>query len=217
MLSPGIAGPQPMGTVLCGAPSRPGTGVVSSRRLADLERSERLLMIARTVVRSTLVVVLIFACSFVIPVVNVGETWALVRLVTGGVVFAGLLFWQMRRVFRADLPELRAIQGLAVAVPVFLCLFAAVYLALAAASPHAFSEPLDLSGALYLVVTIFSTVGFGDITPESGTARIIVGLQMLIDLVLLGGLVRLLLGAARAGLSRPAAPSGNASGDQGGT
>ena len=62
-------------------------------------------------------------------------------------------------------------------------------------------EPLDHTGALYFAITIFSTVGFGDITPKTDLARIVASVQMLLDLVLLGTLVRLLVTAARSGLS----------------
>ena len=78
--------------------------------------------------------------------------------------------------------------------------FAIVYLSLSQASATHFSEPLDHTGALYLVVTIFSTVGFGDITPESNGARIVVSVQMLLDLVVIGAVVKLLLNAAKSGL-----------------
>jgi hypothetical protein len=47
-----------------------------------------------------------------------------------------------------------------------LITFAAVYLSLSESSDTHFSEPLNHTGALYLVITVFSTVGFGDITPE---------------------------------------------------
>ena len=78
--------------------------------------------------------------------------------------------------------------------------FAVVYLSLSLGSTAHFSEPLDHTGALYLVVTVFSTVGFGDITPESDLARILVSIQMLLDLVVIGLVVRLLTTAAKSGL-----------------
>ena len=78
--------------------------------------------------------------------------------------------------------------------------FAIVYLSLSQSSATHFSEPLDHTGALYLVITVFSTVGFGDITPESDGARIVVSIQMLLDLVVLGAVVRLLVNVAKSGL-----------------
>jgi hypothetical protein len=117
-------------------------------------------------------------------------------------VLVAVLAWLVRRIVSADLPELRAIEGLAIVFPVFLCVFAAVYFALSTASPASFSEPLSHTGALYFTITVFSTVGFGDITPVDDVARVVVGVEMLLGLGLLGGLVRLLLEAAKVGLSR---------------
>ena len=63
-----------------------------------------------------------------------------------------------------------------------------------------FSEPLNHTGGLYLTITVFSTVGFGDITPETDLARVVVSVQMLLDLVVIGAVVRLLLNAAKTGM-----------------
>jgi len=125
----------------------------------------------------------------------------------GGIVaFAAVLAWQLRRVTRAEFPVLRAVHALAVTIPFFLVVFAAVYLALAQGSDAHFSEPLGHTGALYLAITIFSTVGFGDITPESELARIVVSIQMLLDLVVIGVVVRLLSTAAKTGSRKARAP-----------
>ena len=60
-----------------------------------------------------------------------------------------------------------------------------------------FTQPLDHTRSLYFTVSIFSTVGFGDITPRTDPARIVVSAQMLLDLVLIGAVVRLIFNAAR--------------------
>ncbi len=49
---------------------------------------------------------------------------------------------------------------------------------MSANDPATFSEPLTKSGSLYFTVTVFSTVGFGDITPVTDTARLIVSVQI---------------------------------------
>lgn len=51
-------------------------------------------------------------------------------------------------------------------------------------------------------MTVFSTVGFGDITAKSETARVVLIVQMLADLGLLGVGARVLLGAVRRGRQR---------------
>ena len=48
-------------------------------------------------------------------------------------------------------------------------------------------------------MTVFSTVGFGDIVPRSEAARVVLMVQMLGDLALLGAGARILLGAVRRG------------------
>ena len=62
-----------------------------------------------------------------------------------------------------------------------------------------FTEDLSRTDALYLTVTIFSTVGFGDISPKLASARVVVSAQMILDLVLLGLGVRILLNAVQRG------------------
>ena len=42
-------------------------------------------------------------------------------------------------------------------------------------------------------------MGFGDITPTSQLTRIVVSAQMLLDLVVIGAVVRLLLNAVKTG------------------
>ena len=56
---------------------------------------------------------------------------------------------------------------------------------------------LTKTDSLYFTVTVFATVGFGDITATSQAARLIVTVQMILDLIILGLGIRLLLGAAR--------------------
>ncbi len=67
----------------------------------------------------------------------------------------------------------------------FLVLFSGVYLALSH-NTSAFTQSLDHTRALYFTISVFSTVGFGDITPRTDTARLIVSAQMLLDLVVIG-------------------------------
>jgi hypothetical protein len=44
---------------------------------------------------------------------------------------------------------------------------------------------------------VFSTVGFGDITPRTDPARLVVSTQMLLDLAIIGVVVRMIFTAAR--------------------
>ena len=128
------------------------------------------------------------------------------RLVVGIAILAAVLTWQLRRVVQADLPGLRAIRALGLIIPLFLATFAGLYLSLSQAATTNFSEPLNHTGALYLAITVFSTVGFGDITPESDLARAVTSIQMLLDLIVIGAVVRLLATAAKTGQTRTGPP-----------
>jgi hypothetical protein len=130
---------------------------------------------------------------------GVGTLW---RLGVGIALFVAILARQARRIVGAELPELRAVEALGVIVALFLVVFATVYLSMSNASAATFSEQLNHTRAMYFAVTVFSTVGFGDITPKTDMARIIVSIQMLLDLVIIGAVVRMLLNAAQAGLAR---------------
>ena len=80
-------------------------------------------------------------------------------------------------------------------------MFARIYLTLSTLASHAFSIDLDRTRALYFTITVFSTVGFGDISPQTNYARLFVSVQMLLDLVVLGVVVRVLFGAAQRGVA----------------
>ena len=97
---------------------------------------------------------------------------------------------------------LRAIEALAVLVPVYLLIFARIYVANSQNDPAGFSSPLDHVTALYFTVTVFATVGFGDIVALTDSMKLLVTAQMLLNLVVLGLGIRLLTSAARRGIAR---------------
>jgi len=94
-------------------------------------------------------------------------------------------------------PGLRAVEALAISVPYFLLLFASTYYVLANDSASSFAGPLTRTDALYFAVTVFSTVGFGDITARSQMARLVVTGQMIADLVILGLGIKIIVGAVK--------------------
>ncbi len=179
---------------------------MSSRPWSELDQRSRRREVVSTSVAMAVTWALLLGIYYVIPFTDRASGGPLVRLVLGLAAFVAVILWQLRRVLDADVPGLRAVRALGAIIPLFLLVFAAVYLSLSEASTTNFSEPLDHTGALYLVVTVFTTVGFGDITPESDAARLILSAQMLLDLVVIGALVRLLTTAAKAGRGDVGAP-----------
>jgi voltage-gated potassium channel len=87
------------------------------------------------------------------------------------------------------------IQAVATGLPTLLLLFAATYVLIARDDPDSFSEMFNRTGALSFTLTVFATVGFGDIAPRSDVARILTMLQMIMDLVAIGLIAKILLGA----------------------
>jgi hypothetical protein len=90
----------------------------------------------------------------------------------------------------------RATRAAAVVIPLFIVVFAWIYLSMSHSNPTAFGEAFSRTQGLYFTVTLLSTVGFGDITPKTDPARAVVTVQMLLDLVVIALVAKLLLGAA---------------------
>ncbi|HEY6746938.1 MAG TPA: potassium channel family protein [Mycobacteriales bacterium] len=125
------------------------------------------------------------------------EATVAVQLVVWLLVLFGVIGAQILAVSRSPYPNLRAVQAAAVSLPLFLLLFAGSYYVTGQIDAGNFSQPLTRIDALYFTVTVFTTVGFGDVVANSEGARVIVTLQMLADLVLIGLFAKVLLGTAR--------------------
>ncbi len=173
-----------------------------ARRLSDLNPAHRRWALLRTGAIVALCWIVLIGLYYSVPAGRDTATNAFPRLAVSLMLFAAVLAWQTSRIVDAELPELRAVQALGAIIPLFLVVFSTIYLSLSHTSASNFSEGLDHTRALYFTVTVFSTVGFGDITPRTDPARIMVSVQMLLDLVILGVVVRLLLNAAKTGLAR---------------
>lgn len=102
----------------------------------------------------------------------------LVLLGLGLVLLVLLLVWQVRSVVRSPYPVLRALEAFVTATVLFVILFAGGYAALSETAPGSFTEPVGRIDALYFTMTVLATVGFGDIAPVTGTARLVVTVQM---------------------------------------
>jgi len=157
---------------------------------------------ARTLVHSAVVAVLIMVAYCVLPFSGVVTTATAVSLLIGLALVLVLLVWNVRSIVVSPQPRVRAAAALTTTVPLFLAVFAAAYYAMSSQASASFSEPLTRVSSAYFTITVFSTVGFGDITPVSDSARIATSVQMIGDVVLVGIGARIILGAARRGVSR---------------
>jgi voltage-gated potassium channel len=175
-------------------------------RLGDLDpaaRKRALFQCGATIVLSW---VLVIGAFIILPIGHESGSRAFLRLGLDVALVGAVFAWQIRRISLAELPELRAVEALGIVVVVFLVLFSGIYLAMSHESAGTFTQSLDHVRALYFTVTIFSTVGFGDITPRTDSARIVVSIQMLLDFVIIGAAVRLIFNAARSRVAPAAGP-----------
>jgi hypothetical protein len=152
--------------------------------------------------RVTLTVAVLFAAYFLLPAGRADEGSPVLWLVLQLGVFAAVVGAQVPAIIRSRHPILRAIEALAVLVPLYLLIFARIYLVNSLDDPSGFSRSLDHVSALYFTVTVFATVGFGDIVAKSDAMLLLVTAQMLLNLVVLGLGIRLLTSAARRGIAR---------------
>lgn len=159
-------------------------------------------LILRAMLRSLLIATVLVVLYYLLPLDRGWDLDTAVRLLVGLVVFGGLIAWQLRSIVGSRYPALRAVEALALIAPLFLLLFASTYFLMERASAASFTQPLSRTDALYFTVTVFTTVGFGDITAKSETARVLVMVQMVADLAVLGAGLKVLLEAVRRGQQR---------------
>lgn len=152
----------------------------------------------RALATATLLVVL----YYVLPMDRAFDTYTLLILILGLAVFITMLIWRIRSISHSEYPGLRAIETLVTVVPLYVLAFATTYFLAERADSTYFSEPLDRTRALYFSMTVFSTVGFGDITAKADVSQLVVTVQMLLDLILLGFGVRVFLTAVDLGKQR---------------
>jgi voltage-gated potassium channel len=155
--------------------------------------------ITKTVLRATASVAALVALYYVLPLDHSSTAIAVTMLLVGLVGFVALVVFQVRVIIRSDFPVLRATEALGTSIPFFLLLFSSTYVVLAGISTTNFGEHLSHTNGLYFTVTVFSTVGFGDITAKTPLARLIVTGQMIADLIILGLGIKVIVGAVRRG------------------
>ena len=157
--------------------------------------------------RALATAVVLVALYYLLPLDHVKDVP--LTLACGVVILLAVSAWQLRAIVRAKQPAVRAVVALASTVPLFVLLFASVYFVMAGASPANFGpHQLTRTDALYFTVTVFSTVGFGDITPVSQGARLVVTAQMILDLLVLGLGIRVFVGAVQLGRRQAPAATG---------
>ncbi len=167
------------------------------------DRAQRRRVLRRGLIRSLTSVVFLVALYYVSPLDRLKDVPVWISLSVALLILIGVIILQVREVTRNRFPGLYAVEALAITAPLFLILFASAYLVLAQSDPAGFSTPqLTRTDTLYFTLTVFSTVGFGDITATSQSTRVLVMAQMILDLVVLGLGVQVYRGAVDVGRKR---------------
>jgi voltage-gated potassium channel len=155
-----------------------------------------------TVLRVLASAAIVVTAYYLLPFDRAASWGAITLLVAGLLALIVLIGFQVRAIVRSRYPNLRAIEALATSLPLFLLLFAGTYYVMARLSPGSFGGHLSRTDAMYFTVTVFTTVGFGDISAKTETARLVVTGQMISDLLVLGLGIRIILGAVSRGQHR---------------
>lgn len=155
---------------------------------------------------------------FLLPVEGKTAATAAAVIASVGIALILTVFArQITRVSRSRRPVMAAVEALVLVFGLFLSLFALLYVALSEGDPDAFTQGVDKVAGIYFATTVLTTVGFGDISAVSNTARVVVTLQMVLGMVLIGTAFKALgFSAKRAVTARTqsghAESPGNASG-----
>lgn len=153
--------------------------------------------ITLSLLRTAALAVAIVFVYYVAPLDRALDTGSWIRFALALLLLVAVIPWQVRAILGSEAPWLRAVNTVGVGLPLLLTLFAAAYVVIAENVQEAFTEPLSRTDGLYFTVTVFATVGFGDISPKAEIARIIVMIQMVVGLVAVGVIAKVLFGAAR--------------------
>src|SRR4051794_4219577 len=168
-------------------------------------KAQRRRLLAIGVLRASTTTIVLIAAYYLLPLDRLSGLWLALSLAVGLLALTGISAYQVRAIIRHPHSAVRAIEALAITVPLFLLLFAATYFMMAQANADNFNvHSLTRTDSLYFTITVFATVGFGDISATSQVARIAVMAQMILDLLVLGLLVKVFLNAAQVGREQQA-------------
>ena len=166
-----------------------------------------------TAVRLAVSLTLLFSAYFFLPTKSEKDSSSdVLDLILLLLVFGIVVGVQVPAIVRAVHPVLRAVEALTLIIALYLLIFARVYLSNSLSDPAVFNHPLNHTTALYFTVTVFATVGFGDFVAATDGMRAMVTVQMVLNLVVLGLIIRLITSAAQRGVAKrqqqPQTPSG---------
>jgi Ion channel len=155
----------------------------------------RLLVLA--LLRSVVIVTAYLVAYFALPWDRFDD-WAGLSIVVAFLVIATVTaVVQVGRILNSPVPAIHAIEALAIIVPIYLLAFSLGYFMMSFNNPDQFTEPLSLMSSLYFTLSVFATVGFGDITAAVDVSRAVVSVQMVLNLIVVGVGIKVILAAVK--------------------
>lgn len=166
-------------------------------RFDELPLRHRRNLLTIAAVRSLASAVVLVTAYFLLPFTRLSNGNLIAEFVAGVLLVVVVLTAQTFATLRSRYPLLRSAEAMATIVPLFLVVFSTTHYLINVLNPGSYSEPMTRFDAIYFTMTTFATVGFGDITPVSFSARFATLVQIIGGLILIGVVARVLIGAAR--------------------
>jgi Ion channel len=156
-------------------------------------------VLALAFLRSLATVTVYLVAYFALPW-KMFNDWAALGIVIAFLAVALVTaVWQIGRILHSPTPAVQAIEALAIIAPIYLLGFSLGYFMLSVNNPAEFSEPLSRMSSLYFTLSVFATVGFGDITASVDLSRAVVSVQMVLNLIVVGVGIKIILAAIKWG------------------
>ena len=171
---------------------------MSTAPIEHLPAAERRRLVAIGLLRALATTVLVVAAYYLLPLDNLAGLSLALALAVGLLALTAVVAYQVRAIIRPH-SAVRAIEALAITVPVFLVLFAATYFMMEQVKPDNFN--VDSADPYRLAVLHRHRLRHGRLWRHraSQAARVVVIAQMILDLLVLCLVVKVFLGAVETG------------------
>jgi len=172
--------------------------MATTASLTELPKNERIKILVGSIIRTLLGFFAVLWALSLVPENPDASLWRPIAIIViAFAVYATFFRRQIRKIENSRYPTVSSIEALILIATMFLAFFASIYVMMSGADPTSFTEPLSHFTAFYFALTVLATVGFGDITPVSDGARFACMIQMAIDIVFIGAMIRVVSSAAQ--------------------
>jgi voltage-gated potassium channel len=100
---------------------------MTRKRHEELTRAGRHRVVAGVLLRAAAAVALLAVGYYLAPLDRPLDTGTLIEFLLALAVVGAVIAWEVRNILTSDVPRLRAVQTVAVGVPMLLLVFASVY------------------------------------------------------------------------------------------